>query len=148
MQLTLFTDYGLRLMMFVAVSDGRRVTIEEVARAYDISRSHLMKVAQVLIRENLLKASRGRTGGLNLARSAENVSIGAIVRATEAGFDLVECQRQQGNCRMGQVCRLRGILLDALNAFFEVLDRHTLADLIARPSDFSFLSDVRVQSSQ
>jgi len=139
MQLTLFSDYSLRLMMFVAVSKGQRVTIEDASKAYDISRAHLMKVAQFLVREGFLQAARGRTGGLSLAQPAEKIILGSLVRATENGFDLVECMSERGCCKIGQICRLRGVLGEAMHAFLQVLDRYTLADMISRPEDFDFL---------
>lgn len=125
--------------MYVAVSKGQRVTIEEVANAYDISRTHLMKVAQFLVREGFLDATRGRTGGLSLPRPAGEISLGSLVKATETGFDLVECFREDGRCKIGQVCRLRGVLGEAMHAFLQVLDRYTLADMISGSDDFDFL---------
>lgn len=138
MQLTRFSDYGLRLMMMAAANSERRITIEETARAYDISRAHLMKVAQLLVREDFLKASRGRSGGLSLARPAETITIGALVRATETDFAIVECMGPGNQCRITAGCRLRGVLGKALGAFLEVLDSHTLAELVLRPEDFGF----------
>lgn len=139
MQLTRFSDYGLRLMMMAAAHGDRRITIEETARAYDISRAHLMKVAQLLVREGFLKASRGRSGGLSLARPAETITIGAVVRATESDFAVVECMGSGNQCRITRGCRLRGVLGEALGAFLNVLDRHTLAELTLAPEDFGFL---------
>lgn len=136
MQLTRFSDYGLRLMMMAAANGERRITIEETARAYDISRAHLMKVAQLLVREGFLKAVRG--GGLTLARPAEAITIGAVVRATESDFAIVECMGPGNQCRITPACRLRGVLGEALGAFLQVLDRHTLAELVLRPEDFGF----------
>lgn len=138
MQLTRFSDYGLRLMMMAAAHGDRRITIEETARAYDISRAHLMKVAHLLVREGFLKASRGRSGGLSLARPAETIMIGDIVRATETDFAVVECMGQGNQCRITRGCRLRGVLGEAVNAFMQVLDRHTLAELTLTPEDFGF----------
>jgi len=136
MQLTRFSDYGLRLMMMAAANRERRITIEETAKAYDISRAHLMKVAQLLVREGFLKASRGRSGGLSLARPAETITIGALVRATETDFAIVECMGPGNQCRITPGCRLRGVLGEALGAFLGVLDSHTLAELVLRPGDF------------
>jgi Rrf2 family nitric oxide-sensitive transcriptional repressor len=138
MQLTRFSDYGLRLMMMAAANSGRRITIEETAKAYDISRAHLMKVAQLLVREGFLKATRGRSGGLTLARPPETITIGALVRATETDFAIVECMGPGNQCRITPGCRLRGVLGKALGAFLEVLDGHTLAELALRPEDFGF----------
>ena len=138
MQLTRFSDYGLRLMMMAAANGERRITIEETARTFDISRAHLMKVAQLLVREGFLKAVRGRGGGLVLARPAEDITIGAVVRATESDFAIVECMGSGNPCRITPACRLRGVLGEALGAFLKVLDRHTLAELVLRPEDFGF----------
>ncbi|MCA1968500.1 MAG: Rrf2 family transcriptional regulator [Rhizobium sp.] len=138
MQLTRFSDYGLRLMMMAAANGERRITIEETARTFDISRAHLMKVAQLLVREGFLKAARGRGGGLTLARPAESITIGAVVRATESDFAIVECMGFGNQCRITPACRLRGVLGEALGAFLKVLDRHTLAELVLRPEDFGF----------
>lgn len=138
MQLTRFSDYGLRLMMMAAANGERRITIEETARTFDISRAHLMKVAQLLVREGFLKAVRGRGGGLTLARPAETITIGAVVRATESDFAIVECMGPGNQCRITPACRLRGVLGEALGAFLQVLDRHTLAELVLRPEDFGF----------
>lgn len=107
MQLTRFSDYGLRLMMMAAANGERRITIEETARTFDISRAHLMKVAQLLVREGFLKAARGRGGGLTLARPAESITIGAVVRATESDFAIVECMGSGNQCRITPACRLR-----------------------------------------
>ncbi|MFN7008807.1 MAG: RrF2 family transcriptional regulator [Allorhizobium sp.] len=138
MQLTRFSDYGLRLMMAAAANSDRRITIEETARAYNISRAHLMKVAQLLVRQGFLKGSRGRTGGLSLARPAESITIGELVRATETDFAIVECMGAGNQCRITPGCRLRGVLGEALAAFLQVLDRHSLAELALRPEDFGF----------
>jgi len=136
MQLTAFSDYSLRLMMMATAHSDRLVTIEETARAFDISRAHLMKVAQHLVRQGFLKAVRGRTGGLMLARPPEAIGLGEIVRSTERDFTLVECFGPDNRCRITPRCRLRGVLADALDAFLSVLDRHTLHDLVRNPRDF------------
>lgn len=136
MQLTVFSDYGMRLMIMAAAHQDRLITIEEAARAYAISRAHLMKVAQLLVRKGFLKAVRGRTGGLMLRQAPEAIRIGDIVRATEPDFAVVECFKPDNRCRITRSCRLQGILREAVTAFLEVLDRHTLQDLMLRPEDF------------
>lgn len=136
MQLTRFSDYGLRLMMMAAAHEGQLVTIEETARAYDISRAHLMKVAQMLVKKGFLKAVRGRNGGLMLAISPDKIRIGDLVRATEPNFALVECLQVGNKCRITGPCRLRGVFAEAVGAFIEVLDRHTLQDLMLDPAIF------------
>ncbi|MGV8939643.1 MAG: RrF2 family transcriptional regulator [Allorhizobium sp.] len=136
MQLTTFSDYSLRLMMMATAHSDRLVTIEETARLFDISRAHLMKVAHHLVRQGFLKAVRGRTGGLTLARPPELIGLGEIVRTTERDFTMVECFGPGNHCRITPRCRLRGVLADALDAFMTVLDRHTLRDLVRNPQDF------------
>jgi Rrf2 family nitric oxide-sensitive transcriptional repressor len=91
MRLTQFSEYALRLLVFVAAHPERLVTVEEAATAYDISRTHLMKVANLLVRQDFLKGVRGRAGGLMLARAPAEISLGRLIRATEPAFATVEC---------------------------------------------------------
>jgi Rrf2 family nitric oxide-sensitive transcriptional repressor len=134
MRLTLHTDYALRLLMYLAIEPDRLQTIEAVAARYKISRNHLMKVAQTLVQAGVVDSIRGRGGGLRLARPADAINIGAVVRATEDGFALVECFDPEGNdCVIAPSCSLRGPLEQALAAFLAVLDRYTLADLVKSP---------------
>ena len=134
MRLTLHTDYALRLMMLLAMEPDHRHTIEEVARRYGISRNHLMKVAQTLVQAGFIGALRGRGGGLRLELPASAINLGAVVRATEDSFALVECfDRERNTCVVSPACGLRGPLDEALRAFLAVLDRYSLADLVANP---------------
>ena len=134
MRLTLHTDYALRLMMLLAMEPDHRHTIEEVARRYGISRNHLMKVAQTLVQAGFIGALRGRGGGLRLELPAGAINLGAVVRATEDSFALVECfDRERNACVISPACGLRGLLDEALRAFLAVLDRYSLADLVANP---------------
>ena len=136
MRLTNFSDYCLRLLMYAAVRQDRLVTIEEVSEVYNISRAHLMKVANTLTKAGYLKAVRGRSGGLTLAKPPGKIKLGEVVRATEPDFALVECFGAGNECIITPSCRLRGILHEGLDAFGKVLDRYTLADLMLRPKDF------------
>jgi len=134
MRLTLHTDYSLRLLMLLAIEPDTRHTIEEVARRYDISRNHMMKVAQTLTQGGFVLSVRGRGGGLELARAPEAINLGAVVRACEDGFALVECfDSERNTCVVSSACGLRGPLEEALAAFLSVLDSYSLADLVARP---------------
>ncbi|MGE3832745.1 MAG: Rrf2 family transcriptional regulator [Parvibaculaceae bacterium] len=134
MRLTLHTDYALRLLMLLAIESDDQHTIEAVARRYRISRNHLMKVAQTLARAGLIESLRGRRGGLRLGRSAQKINLGDVVRATEDSFALVECfDRERNSCVVTPACGLRGPLDEALTAFFSVLDRYSLADLVTHP---------------
>lgn len=136
MQLTTFSDYALRVLMFTDAAGGRLVTIEEIALAYGISRTHLMKVVNALTRGGYLTAVRGRAGGLKLAKPPEEIRLGDVVRITEPDFALVECFASGNQCVIGGCCRLPAILRGALSAFLTELDRHTLASIALRPRDF------------
>ena len=130
MKLTFYSDYSLRLLMYVSVKRDGLVTIQEVADAYGISKNHLMKVAFELGRKGFLETVRGRGGGLRLARSPEKIGVGEVVRAMEEDFTMVECFEPKTNqCVITGPCRLRGALSRALKAYFAVLDEYTLADL-------------------
>ena len=134
MRLTLHTDFSLRLLMLLALEPDGLHTIEEVARRYRISQNHLMKVAQTLAQQGFVESVRGRGGGIKLAKSATRINLGAVVRTTEDSLALVECfDRKRNNCVVSPACGLQGPLQEALAAFFAVLDRYTLADLISNP---------------
>ena len=136
MRLTSFTDFALRLLMYAAAHEERLITIEEASEVYDISRAHLMKITNTLTRAGFLKAVRGRSGGLTLAKLPRKIRLGDVVRATEPDFALVECFATGSQCIITQRCRLRGILHEGLEAFSTVLDKYTLADLMLKPKDF------------
>jgi len=134
MRLTVHTDHALRLLMLLAIEPTGLHTVEDIALRYKISRNHLMKIAQTLARAGIIESVRGRGGGLRLARPAELINLGIVVRATEDSFALVECfDRQHNACVITSICRLRGPLEEALQAFLAVLDRYSLADLVKSP---------------
>lgn len=136
MKLTSHTDYGLRVLMALAVNGDRLVTIEALADLHKVSRNHLMKVAQSLVALGLVKSVRGRRGGLTLARDPRAIRMGAVVRALEADMAVVACLGDQAaTCVLSGACRLTGALRSAIEAFLAELDRLTLADLVAgRPA--------------
>ena len=137
MRLTQWTDYTLRVLMYCAACEGREqpVTITEIAESYGISRSHLTKIVQELAARKLLETTRGRGGGLRLYRPAQDINVGAVVRATETDFNLVECFDPATNqCQLSRYCRLQNVLVQAMDSFFQVLDQVTLADLMASAS--------------
>ena len=138
MRLTNFSDYALRVLMYAAAQEDRLITIEETAEVYDISRAHLMKVVNQLTRAGYLKAVRGRSGGLALAKRPGRINLGDVLRTTEPDFALVECFTKDNRCVLTPRCRLRGVLHEALAAFTGTLDRYTLADLILSPEDLAF----------
>ena len=137
MRLTSFTDYSLRVLIYLGVrrDDDRLATIGDVAAAYCISENHLMKVVHHLAKEGYVETTRGKGGGMRLGRAPEDINIGAVVRATEDNHKLVECfDRESSDCRIEAACVLRGLLGQALDAFLHALDRYTLADLLASKS--------------
>lgn len=136
MRLTQFSDFSLRILMYAAMREGRLITIEETAALYGISRTHLMKVTNLLTRHGFLKSVRGRSGGLMLARAPAQIGLGDVIRATEPDFAMVECFSTDGRCLVTPSCRLKGIVGESLAAFLAVFDRHSLADLVLRPEDF------------
>lgn len=133
MRLSLFTDYSLRVLMYAALK-GDAFSISEVTSAYGISRNHLVKVVNFLGRLGYLDTRRGRGGGLSLGMAPEAVRLGLLVRRTEGAPPVVECFDPKTNsCPINGMCRLKGILSEAVAAFYESLDRHTLADLVSGP---------------
>lgn len=133
MRLTVLSDYSLRVLMYVAATPGRLATIPEIARAFGISENHLMKVVHGLAKCGYIETVRGRRGGMRLARPAQSISVGSVLRAVEEDFALVECFGDGDSCQITSVCRLKRVLRMALDAYFRVLDEWTLADLVARP---------------
>lgn len=130
MRLTQFTDYGLRVLMHLALSAGQRITIAEIAERYDVSRAHLMKVVPELVRHGWVTSERGRGGGLALAKPPEAITIGAVVRRLEGAPELVACQQPGGHCVISPACGLPVVFERAAAAFHEVLDDYTLADIV------------------
>lgn len=131
MKLTTFTDYSLRVLIYLATQPGQRATIGQVAAAYQVSENHLVKVVHFLGRQGWLRNLRGKGGGLELALPPERIGLGQVVRQTE-GQAVAECLGESGGaCCIAPSCRLKGVLAEAVNAFYAVLDRHTLADLVS-----------------
>ncbi len=130
MYITRYTDFSLRVLMYLALNPDKQVTIREIADSYDISRNHLMKVVQNLNNQGYLKATRGKNGGLRLSREPALINLGDLVRSTEQDLTLVECFSADGRCLLSPLCQLKSILGKALENFFLTLDQHTLADLV------------------
>ncbi|MDZ7786914.1 MAG: Rrf2 family transcriptional regulator [Halofilum sp. (in: g-proteobacteria)] len=131
MELTHLTDYALRVLMYAGVHDQRRVTMREIATAYDVSLEHLRKVVHQLASLGYIETSRGRGGGLWLAQAPERIGLGGVVNAFERSMEIVDCDRQP--CPLRGECALKGALADARDAFMQRLDAYTLADLIGNP---------------
>ena len=140
MKLSTFTDYSLRLLMYLAAEPQRRATINEVATAFGISEHHLTKVAHGLGRHGWLANVRGRRGGLALAMAPQQIVIGEVVRGTESRDRPAACFAEDAKpCALDAACGLRTVLAEAQQAFYRVLDGCTLADLVRQPQVLSRL---------
>jgi Rrf2 family nitric oxide-sensitive transcriptional repressor len=133
MQLTQHTDFGLRLLLVLAREDAA-IALPRFAAEQGLSYNHVAKVAQALVHEGFVTSQRGRGGGITLARPADRITVGEVVRALERGMKLADCS----TCALRADCGLSGVLAQALEAFMAVLDRHTLAD-VAAPGAAAFL---------
>ncbi len=140
MRLNVQSDYALRLLMHLDVNGNELTTIADVARRFGISKNHLMKIAQALGHHGFIETVRGRAGGLRLAGPADTISLGAVIRKIEGDFALVEClPGGSGQCIISPACRLTGIMREALQAFVDVLDGYTIADLTRNNSKLATL---------
>lgn len=130
MQLTRFTDYSLRVLIYLAINEGRIVSITEVSEAYGISRNHLMKVVHNLAKRGHIASLQGRGGGLTLGADPNEINLGSVVRHTEPSFRLAECFESDSDaCPISPACHLRTAFRRATEAFLDVLDGYSLADL-------------------
>lgn len=133
MQITKFSDYALRILIHLGVSGGERLSARDIAEMQGISVTHLAKIAQWLASEGYVNATRGRGGGMTLARDLSDISIGDLLRRSEAGSPLVECLREDGGCcALTPACGLLPVLAGAQEAFFAHLDRVTLAEVLTK----------------
>ena len=140
MQLTQFSDYGLRMAIYLACHPERWVSVEEISRAYGISRHHLVKVVQTLTDLGVVEARRGRGGGMRLALDPAEINVGWLIRRTEPHFNLVECFDLETNtCPIVPACGLKGALRRAQQAFLGVLDEYSLDQFVTRRADLVLL---------
>ena len=130
MRLKQYTDYGLRLLIYLAARPDYDASVREVAEAYGISKAHLDKAALQLTSEGVLKSRRGRGGGVRLSSQPERILVGTVVRLLEPDFNLVECMRPDNACAITPACELREICREARAAVLAVFDRYTLADVV------------------
>jgi len=131
MQITNYTDYALRVLIYLARSQDRQATITEIADFFNISRNHLVKVVHQLGSKGFVKTIRGKGGGLSLQRAPEMINIGDVVRSMENHFNWVECfDPAQQNCRLLPNCGLKHLFAKAGNAYLNILDSATLADVL------------------
>ncbi len=149
MRLTRQTNYAMRILMYCAANDGRLSRIPEIASAYTVSELFLFKILQPLVEAGLVETVRGRNGGVRLGRPAEDISLFDVVRVTEENFAMAECfENDATECPLVDSCALNAALREALNAFFEVLMRHTIADLVAQKSSMRGLLGIEMPVEQ
>lgn len=131
MELSRFTDYSLRVLIYAAARGGEKITLSELAQSYRISHHHLVKIVHHLGKLGYLNNRRGRSGGILLGRKPSDIRVGDVIRNTETHFNLVECFNPgTDTCRISPTCRLKGVLHEATQAFLDVLDHYTLEDLV------------------
>jgi len=144
MHLTLHTDYSLRVLLFLRLRPEQKSTIQEISEAYGISKNHLMKVVQRLASLGYVDASRGRGGGLLLAKDPTEINLGRLVTQMEPHLNLVECFDVETNtCPIEPACDLKSVLGEAQDAFLETLRKYTLADLGTRPQQLRKMLEIR-----
>lgn len=136
MRLTRQTNYAIRMLMYCAANDGKLSRVPEIARAYGVSELFLFKILQPLVEHQLVETVRGRNGGVRLGRAAKEISLFDVVRVTEENFAMAECfENDATECPLVDSCGLNSALREALNAFFGVLMKYSIADLVkARPN--------------
>jgi len=143
MRLTRYSDYAMRVLLYLGTRPERLCSIAEIARAYGISQNHLMKVVHGLVKAGYVASARGRFGGIRLGRAASEINVGAVIRYTEDGFDLVDC----GSCVIAPACGMTAALKEALAAFMQVLDGHTLETLLDRRANLAAIFKGQAGSS-
>jgi Rrf2 family nitric oxide-sensitive transcriptional repressor len=130
MKLTGFTDYSLRVLIYLAADPSRRATIAEISIAFDVSQNHMTKVVHFLGKQGWIDTVRGKGGGLTLAKHPEAIVVGHVMRDTEGAAMPAECfKTDEDSCAISSCCRLKGVLAEAVQAFYSVLDRYSLADI-------------------
>lgn len=147
MQLDKFTDYGLRVLIYLRVCGARKASVNEIATKFGLSEHHLSKVATALVSEGYVRSERGRGGGLTLAREPVQISVGAVVRSLSRNLTIAECFAGNEACAITPACGLRGPLREAQDAFFAVLDGYSLADVSAQGAAMSRLLGLEAVSA-
>lgn len=143
MQLTQFTDYSLRALIYIALRKDS-CTIKDITEAYGISNNHLIKIIHNLAKLGLIKTIRGKNGGILMATQPEAINLGQLVFQLEPHFDLVPCfNKEKANCCIAPVCKLKGILHEAQAVFMKTLERYTLADVLHNPNELSVFLNIK-----
>lgn len=147
MRLTTFTDYTFRVLIYLGLHPDDQITVAELAQRYDISRNHLTKVIHFLGQRGYIETLRGKGGGIRLAAKPSEISLGTLARETEKNSVLVECFIPDDcQCKITRACSLAGILVEAQEAFYRVLDKYSVADIIKNPTTLNKLLSGRMGS--
>jgi len=134
LRLTQYTDFSIRVLIYLGLYPDRRCTIQEIAESYAISRNHLMKVVQQLANAGFVESTRGSGGGLRLGRAPDKINLADVVAEMEPDFAVVECFRENNQCVITPACALPPILARATRAYLDVIRQYTLADML-KPKD-------------
>ncbi len=137
MRLASFTDYSLRVLIYLALKDNERSTVAEIADRFQISKNHLVKVVHNLSSMEFIASYKGKGGGICLSHEPEKINIGKLIKELESDSNLVECFGPNGQCKINPTCKLKGILKVAENSFFNTLEQYTLADLMTNKDKLS-----------
>lgn len=150
MRLTAYTDYSLRVLIYLGLRGERLVTISEISETYGISANHLMKIIHNLGKLGYIETVRGRGGGMRLAGNPEELNLGQMVRHIEPDFAIAECfdPNHRADCVITPACRLQLVLGKAVQAFLDVLDNHTLADLLQKRTRLRSLLNIEMNESR
>jgi len=140
MRLTRQTNYAVRILMYCAANDGNLSRVPDIAEAYGLSEAYLFKILKPMMSANIIESVRGRNGGIRLARDAAEITLFDVVRVTEENFALADCfDDENSDCPLIDSCAFNSALREALNAFFEVLGKHTIADMVSARPNINFL---------
>ncbi len=130
MRLTTFSDYSIRVILYLGIQRGELAKIIDISNAYSISENHLTKVVHFLAQNNFIETTRGKGGGLRLVRDPKTINVGQLIRLTEGDTGFLPCLDTEGACCIQSVCKLRGVLREAQTALYKVFDQYTIADLL------------------
>lgn len=140
MRLTVHTDYAIRTLIYLAAQEDRLATISDISDRYQISKNHMMKVAQELVHHKFVESERGRNGGLRLSRPAREINLGDVISKMEGDFHLVSCMDvEKDNCKITGVCGAQSIMYEALDAFLAVFAKYTLEDAVLDEERIKFM---------
>ncbi|MGL5290307.1 MAG: Rrf2 family transcriptional regulator [Vibrionaceae bacterium] len=140
MRLTSYTDFGLRALLYLAtLPQGELSSVAKVSALYGVSRNHMVKVINQLVKLGYLQAQRGKNGGIRMTRDPASINIGQVIRALENNLDGIDCSSPA--CHIVSACLLKNALKKAIEAFLAVMDSYTLQDLLANRDELQSVFD-------